>query len=363
MGSNWMITGLRAYESLDDILASGSTGKTSNAMCLLRTAKFLFEYSLSNWGMVTQHEIFGHGARAREFHLSNISYDINIFHGTTYFSSQGYSSLNVIQKSALAAGGMEATSVLAGQMEQTWLNSDTIDRRDATFYLVNSLDQSMYIFGTSDSEFHADNDVQSYINLVNQWQGSQALTLDKLKTKILWDWFDPMIYLSLGSIYNYIASGEPLINFGTLHIKDMRYMPTTRTLLAPWGVEFQLQNHLHTPENKYYGLFLRAGRTGGVNSYGVDFQIMPMQSYPKWSVSNKLSVWYQPHIVKNTTAATNINKFGGADFIRATYNVNNAVKSYAELGWKTSGYLPGVQLAGGWIWRVGFKFSLDIPKA
>lgn len=364
MGADLMMTGLRGYEALDEIILSGSAGDTSLSMCLGRTAKLLIEYSLSNWGMVAQHEVFGHGARAREFHLYDIDYKVDLFHGYTTYDNTQFNQLNINQKAAIAAGGVEATSILAGKMQDSWMEGDAIDRLDAIFYLVNSFDQSMYVFSASDSEFHADLEIGSYIDYVNAWQGGNVLTLNTLKGKIAWDWADPMIYFSLWSLYNYIATGEPSVPFSTLHIGKTRFMPTTRTLLTPWGPEFQLQNHFATQDNKYFAVNFRVGRTGGVNSYGADLNMYPLAQYSNWSLNNKLSAWYQPHIVKNTTAPTNTNKYGFAEFMGVSFNLSGAVKAMGEIGYKTSGYLPGVQLSAGWVWRIGLKFSLDVkPKA
>lgn len=362
MGSDLMITGLRGYQSLDDIIASSTEGNTSVCMTLIRSGKWLFEFTLSNFAMVVQHEVFGHGARAREFNLSDISYRLKLFSGTTTYSTTEYNALNVNQKAALNTGGVEASSILSQQIERGWMTNDIIDSRAATLFLVNSLDQSVYAFSTSGSAFHPDNDAVQYINNVNAWQGTNALTSHKLKISTLWDWLDPMIYMSGYELLKYIWEGQQTLNFSTLHVGNSRFMPTTRVLYAPWGPEFQLQNHFFTPAEKYIGVFLRYGKIGAATSYGADLFVNPIAEYECLSLRNQLSVWYQPHLMKNTTAQTNTNKYGFAEFLGAYYKINSSVYAYGELGYKVSGYLQGVQLSRGVIWRVGFKFDLDIPK-
>lgn len=363
MGSNLMIAGMRGYQAIDDTVASSTECNTSVCMTLVRSGKALFEYGLFNFAMVLQHEIFGHGARAREFGMSDIGYHINLFSGSTTYSQSQYNALDANQKAALSSGGVEATSILSQLIERSWMQDDSIDSREAIMYLVNSLDQSVYAFSTSGDAFHPDNDAQSYIANVNAWQGYNKLTSHKLKVATLWDWLDPMIYLSGYELINYIWEGRPSLKFSTLHIGDSRFMPTTRTLYAPWGPEMQLQAHLYTPEEKYIGVFFRFGKTGSVKSYGVDLLVTPLAEYDCWYLTNQLSAWYQPHVLKNDTAATNTNKWGFAEFLGAYYKLNPGVYAYGELGYKVSGYLQGVQLARGAIWRVGFKFDLDIsPK-
>lgn len=362
MGANLMMAGMRGYQAIDDTVASSTEGNTSTCMTLIRGGKWLFEFTLSNFGMVLQHEIFGHGARAREFNLSDVGYRINIFSGTTTYPTEQYDALNVNQKAALNAGGVEATSILSQQIERSWMNDDSIDSRFATLFLVNSLDQSVYAFSTTSNAFHPDNDAEQYIANVNAWQGTNALTSHKLKATTLWDWLDPMIYISGYGLLKYIWEGQQTLNFSTLHVKGSRYMPTTRVLYAPWGPEFQLQNHFFTQSEKYIGVFLRYGKLGSVDSFGADLFIDPIAEYDCFSLRNHLSIWYQPHLLKNTTAATNSNKYGFAEFLGAYYKLNPSVYAYGELGYKVSGYLQGVQLSRGVIWRVGFKFDLNIVK-
>lgn len=359
MGANWLISAERGYEALDDILLAGTVGDCSIPITLGRMAKWGFEFTLFSWGMVTQDEVFGHGARAREFHANDINYRVYPFHGQTRITS-GYLQPN--QRAAFEAGGMEATSILGQQYEREWMRYEQLDSRAATFYLVNMLDQSANIFGTSGGFLRADNSIDDYRTAVNAWHNSNALTNNSLKGDLVWDWVNPMFYFSAYSIARYMWVGEQLTDFGTLHIGDAAWMPTTRVLLAPYGPEFELLNNLFTPNEKFIGVNFRFGRTGGVNSYGADLFVDPLKSFDCWSFSNKLSIWYQPHLLKNDTAAQNSNKWGFADFINAKFSVSKSVAAFGEIGYKVSGFLPGTQLSSGVIWRLGFILGLDVKK-
>lgn len=358
MGANLMIAGLRGYQAIDDIVASGTVDNTSTCMTVIRGGKWLFEFTLSNFTMVLQHELFGHGARAREFNMNDIGYHINIFSGTTTYSQASFNALDNNQKAALSTGGVEATSLLAQQLEREWMFNDIVDNRAATMYLVNSLDEWVYAFGASGSAFHPDNDAIAYIDYVNAWYAKKTLTSSKLRLSMAWNWINPMLYISSYSLLKYIWQGHPSMQFSTLHIGNMRFMPTTHTLFAPWGPEYQLQTHLYTPEDKYIGLFLRYGKTGGKSSYGFDLITKPMAEYKCWHLVNKLSVWYQPHLLKNDIASTNTNKYGFGEFLSLYYKVTRNIYANGEIGYKVSGYMPGVQLARGVIWRVGFAFNI-----
>lgn len=358
MGANLMEAGLTGYMAVDDIVASSTEGNRSVCMTLVRSGKWLLDFGVSNFAMVLQHELFGHGARAREFKMNDISYHINLFSGATTYPQSEYNALDVNQRAALSTGGVEATSILAQQIERGWMRSNVMDRREATMFLVNSLDQSVYAFSTSSNAFHPDNDAQAYINNVNAWYGQNVLTSHKLKIKTLWNWLDPMLYMSVCSLVQYIWEGQPNIQIPTLHIGKSRFLPTTRTLYAPWGPEFQLQAHLYNQQDQYIGIFLRYGKTSSKNSYGADLIVSPMATYECWYIVNKLSAWHQPHLLKNDNAATNTSKYGFGEFISLYYRLNKGVYANGEIGYKVSGYLPGTPLARGVVWRVGFLFNL-----
>lgn len=361
MGANWNIAGLRAYQAIDDIVASSSEGDCSACMSAIRAGKWFFEFTLFTFGSVLQHEYFGHGARAREFDIGT-SYHINVYSGNTVYNASEYNNLDANQKAALSSGGVEATSILSQQIERGWMWHDYLDNREATMFLVNALDQSVYAFSTSGHFLHPDNDAQSYIANVNAWYGTNALTSHKLKVSVAWDWLDPMLYISAWSLFKYLWMGQPGICFDTLHIGESRFMPTTRTLLAPYGPEFQLQAHLISPDDRYYGVFLRYGHLHGHNSYGADLLVNPMALFDCWYLTNWLSVWHQPHLLQPGNATTNTSKWGFAEFLGAYYNVTSGIYAYGELGYKVSGYVPGVQLSEGVIWRVGFRFDYNLPQ-
>lgn len=359
-GGNLMITGLRAYQAVDDIFLSGSGGDTSNAMSFARSGKMIFEFVLSNYAMIAQHEYFGHGYRAREFDQTNIRYRVRPFSGYTSMAASSYNPLHVNAKAALAASGMEATSILAKQLNKNWITSDAIDRREAILYLVNSFDETRYVFKTNKYNTNNSNDVVSYISMVNAWQGPRTLTAGNLKMKTAWNLLDPMIYYSAYSIFRYLWLGEAYVNFETLKMGDAKFMPTTRTWLAPWGPELQLQNHFYTSTNKYLGVHLRGGRTGVKKSYGVDINVDPIATYDRFYLSNSFSVWFQPHLLISPVASTNVNKYGFAEFFALNVKVNPSVVAQAEIGYKTSGYLPGTPLRRGPLYRVALRFNLDI---
>lgn len=361
MGSDWEISALRLYQATDDIIASGSICDTSACMTLIRSGKLLFEYTLFNLGMVIQHEYFGHGARAREFQLHHLNYHINFFSGATQYPLYDYSILNVNQKAALAAGGVEATSILAKELEHSFLTENAIDSRAATMYLVNSLDSAVYAFGAFGNAFHPDNDAAAYMENVNTWFTVNALTTHKFKLAMAWNWLNPMLYISGYSLIRYIWEGLNTCYFtNSLHIGSASFMPTTRTLLAPYGPEYQLLLNLFTCDQKFLGIYLRYGNLRGKTSWGIDIDVRPLAVYECWYIENIISAWHQPHLLNNVLAPQNVNKYGFADCLSVYYRLGHGIYAKGELGAKLSGYWPGRQLARGIFWGIGIRIDLDV---
>lgn len=361
MGSDWIISGMHAYQGIDDIVASSTADNTTCCMTSIRGAKWFLEFTLSSFAAVLQHEVFGHGARAREFNVPDIGYHINVYSGATTYPSSFFNTLNVNARAAITAGGVEATSILSQQIEIDWIREGSIDSRAATMYLVNSLDESVYIFGLDGNALHPDNDSYSYIGNVNTWYNTTALTPDKLKWAVAWNWLDPMLYMSAWTVFKYIWLGYTAFDFCSLHMGDARFMPTTRTYLAPYGPEYHLLLNFFTPDEKYIGVNLRHGRTEGHTSSGIDININPINKNNCWYAANKLSFWKQPHLLQNGTAMTNTPKYGFGDFLSLYYRLADGVFLKGEIGYKLSGYIPGRQLSRGVYWGAGITFDINVP--
>lgn len=363
MGSDWIISGLHAYQGIDDIVASSTEGNTTTCMTMIRSGKWFFEFTLSSFAAVVQHEVFGHGARAREFNVPDIGYHINLYSGATTYPTEYFNSLDPNQRAMITAGGVEATSILSQQIEIDWIKEGAIDSRAATMYLVNSLDESVYAFGLDGNALHPDNDSYSYIGNVNIWFDKEALTPNKLKWAVAWNWLDPMLYLSTWSLFKYLWMGQSNFEFSTLHIGDTRFMPTTRTYLTPYGPEYNLLLNLYTPEKKYYGINLRYARTDGKTAGGIDLNVNPVKTNECFYIVNKISAWRQPHLLQNDTATNNTSKYGFGEFLAIYYRLAHGIYAKGELGYKLSGYIPGRQLSKGVYWSVGFNFDVNTLKS
>lgn len=361
-GADAMLTILRGYQALDDALVPSSVGDKSFGMIAGRIGKLLFiEGILTSTQMIAQHEVFGHGYRAREFHVPNLRYRVTPWSGWISMNAAKFNQLSSNEKIAIMAGGMEGTSVLANRIRTRWFNSsaNSIDSREAHLYLNASLDQTMYVLDTKrrgDKTFSAGHDVINYINEVNHWYQKNAIDTHKLRRKILLDFVDPYLFYSAYSLGNYIVEGSQIWEYPMISIGEYQYLPATRIALAPYGPEYQLINFIKGPEQSYIAT-MRYGNTAGRRSSALGLDVLKLIASDLLFIDAKADIWHQPKMFA-TTASTAKGHFGAALSLIARYRIAPKVDITGQAGYKTTGYMPGEVLKHSPILRIGFAAYL-----
>ncbi|HSX20572.1 MAG TPA: hypothetical protein VLG38_05565 [Gammaproteobacteria bacterium] len=269
-GAALNLSAFHAYIYVDDTWFPSSENEETVPWFVARTLKLGAEELLSELLMVVQHEIFGHGYRLREYHFSDVGYRIGIGYGSTGFLDSEFNTLPYPKRAAVAAAGMEANAIFSQQIRQKWITSDQVDRREATLYLITTLDQSEYILGVEDDLMYMGNDVNAYVFDVNTWYGNNRLSKSKLGLYALWDYLDPSLYVGLYSMAKYLVNGAPHLKMATFDVGNYKYIFCPRLLLAPFGPEFQLQNYLVTPGQKLWNVNVRYGNNSQIHSWGAD---------------------------------------------------------------------------------------------
>ncbi len=360
-GSEAMFTVWRGYQRLDDAVLPNSADDSSAGMILGRIVKWgAIEGILASFEMVAQHEIFGHGFRLREFGVS-AHYQVSPFEGETSFNPARYNQLSLSEQIAVTTGGVEATGVMANQLRKRWHNSNDncLDSREASLYLFSSLDQPLYVMdtkGRDKTHFPAGHDMSQYIADINQFYQGTVLTSQKLRRKILFDFLDPYLFYSVYSIGNYMVTGNQMWEYPMIPIGEYQYLPATRMALAPYGPEYQLLNFIKTPEHNMVAT-LRYGNTGGKRSSAVALEVSNLVCSDLLFIDGRIDLWNQPRLF-TSTATTAKEKFGGAASLVARYRIANPLELVGQLGYKTSGFMPGEVLKHSPIIRVGFLANI-----
>jgi hypothetical protein len=361
VGAEAIITAEEGYMLLDNRLAPTTAGQSSGSMMAGRFGKMLFESLLSTTAMVTQHEIFGHGARAREFHLHVNKYTISPFSGSTSFSGEGFRRLSRSEQMAVIAGGIEGTSILARQLRDRWFRTQTIDSREANLYFFNYMDQTQYVLRTKnlihDNTFKGahGNDILMYVDTLNLWNPTHLLTTSQLRRKVLADLFNPYLYYSIYSLGLYVIDGCQSWEYPMITLGEYQYLPMFRLLLAPYGPEYQMTNLIRGPEHNIIANF-RFGNTGRQHSTAIGVEITDVLSSDKLFIDGKIEVWNQPKLF--TQFASGREKIGAAASLLARFPMLKQMSIIGQVGYKTTGYMPGEELKHAPILRIGFLLNL-----
>jgi hypothetical protein len=361
-GADAMISVLRAYQVLDDAVIPNSAGDQHFGMIMGRIGKLIFiEGLLTSTQTIAQHEIFGHGYRAREFHVPNLRYHVTPWRGWISMNASKFNQLSINEQSAISAGGVEGTSILAKQIRTRWFNSqsNSIDSREADLYIRAALDQTLYVLDTKrqrDKTFPNGHDVITYITEINQWYQNTVLSSHKLRQKVLLDFIDPYLFYSAYSLGHYIIEGNQLWQYPIISIGEYQYLPAMRLALAPYGPEYQFINFIKGCEQSYIAT-LRYGNTGGRHSSGLSLDILRLISSDLFFIDSKADLWHQPKMFA-TTAAMAKGHFGAALSLVMRYRIVPKIDLTGQMGYKTTGYIPGEALRHSPILRVGFAAYL-----
>lgn len=233
---------IEGYRQLDDAMFADSDN------IAMKILSYITRFTATSWIMVGNHEIGGHGARAREFDLKVTKYEVDPFEGTTYFKAKDFNSLQVHKQIAIDTGGIQASYLLSENIKDRYMTSNKINPTYGIGYLWTRLDQASYIFSTKfDGKDKDGNDINAYVKAINSIYGKNYITKNKIRSYAYLDLFDPfLVYSGYSFVMNQDLNNIPMIELG-----PVKYLPATRAILAPYGLERGLVNHF-VVDNKYY---------------------------------------------------------------------------------------------------------------
>ncbi|WP_232505935.1 hypothetical protein [Rickettsia sp. MEAM1 (Bemisia tabaci)] len=184
--SNAAMSLLEGYRALDDAIFANSDNIAMNIL------SYVTRFTAASWSMVANHEIGGHGARAREFDIKVTKYEVDPFSGTTYFRAKDFDSLQVHKKAAIDVGGMQASYLLSENIKDRYMNNNKINPTYGIGYFIARLDQATYIFDTNFNETDKkDNDINAYTKLMNSIYGNNYITKSKMRSYAYLDLMSP----------------------------------------------------------------------------------------------------------------------------------------------------------------------------
>lgn len=343
--------------------------------------------------MVVQHEVFGHGYRVRDLgkgvaSVSKYSFNVPPPFGpggaATYFIFKTMPSPT--QSAVIAAGGVEATGILAHQLRMQWLDTGILPAQEASLYSFSQHDISHYISSlhTSDPLFgeNTGHDIKSYLNFLHLSYPAGSLSIKELKRMSKIGYFDPFTYLASYSWIKHIITGQeiaiPMFTFG-----PVAYLPSARLTLSPFGPQYTLDNYFKYHDVPTY-VYVKEGRFAENSFWGIGLFNASLFSHKAHAFGVRLDVWHQPKILnfktwekaftgflqkeipdlfseeelRHTPSMKPMRtlRFGGAGALIYNYAFfPDRLAMHIELGYKSSGYLSGESLREGLLARLAVQ--------
>lgn len=345
-GTSLMLTFGEGYEAL---LPHKKKGRGVLDI-LLRTGHSFLDIGFYFYTTLIQHEIFGHGAKLREFGASHISYTVGFFQGSAHGSFDETHQKNL----ALMGGGIEGADVMAHTIEMDVLERSSVLTRRAWSYFFSSGNQPFYLFFMSDLD-NPTHDIVNYLDYLDAYYGTPDISYEDLQLYGLLDFFNPFLYYSFYSLGNYIVTGEnhfkpPFIPFG----KHFAYLPATRLVLTPYGPEAHFLNYMKYKDySGKLGLGARIAEQG--SSFSVNGHLNSVKLLPWLSLGAQFSFWSQP-VLNLRDYYKGEQAFGTLIKVKPSFSPLENLVVQTELGYKTSGFVQGELLGAGLILRLGLGY-------
>ena len=339
---------------------------------LYRSGKFLLlDMPQDHFLLVAAHEVFGHGTRFREIGDGRIRYgfDAPIPYGSgdAFTRFNGLFPVTPLAELTISAAGIEAQHSLADAIADRAAGRGRIHYREAWLYFESRMAAVSYALSASptSSEGH---DVADYLDAFEKACTAPCtpLTRNHVQRRSLAALVDPLLYYSLyGLTVSYIGKGGttgpmPLIPIG----RGAHVMPSLGYALAPYGGEWSIRTVLVSGKSeeqrgkRVHGLTVRIGNTGASPTWAVAARVAQATRFRALGFDVDVHLWQQPEVLADKTS--DAQSFGGGALATAVVPMPRWLRTRwsdglrVTAGYKSEGFVPGEQLSGGAVLRVGF---------
>ncbi len=316
-----------------------------------------------------QHEVFGHGALAREIGNVYLRYDLSLpyiydkEHSYTFF--RFLKSPTSHERLALYYSGTQANSILANIIKDKSIENGVLSYQMAHLYLRNFHNITRYIYRTDPANYIPGNDMMTYIGRLNflylnnnNFKPTKEIRINDLKRNVLLNLFDPFQFISF-YVYlkTFIWDGKSSRSIPIIRLFNIKFLPGVRFGLTPFGMERSFENYI-----LYRKRMLKFIYNYGIPTFerfwGAGFHIANAISTESTSIGLATDVWHQPRLALSNSNNISNNAYGGAVKLtihQKLYYRCIPVFMTMQLGYKTDGFLFGEKLKRGVIFRVGFS--------
>ncbi len=326
---------------------------------------------------LSQHEVFGHGARFREFEYEKNSFNLNLYppfgngSGFSQYGTlkKGYKSPTTQEYMAINIGGVDGEMLLANNIASQTLLDDTLHYRQGLLYVITQNNLLLYLWHTrytKPENILPGNDMINYMNGINYFYPhttDKTYDIKKLSNQSLISFANPLqIYSAFSILYTYGIKGQkplkkiPMIKFGTL-----RYLPAFNYSLTPFGSQYHFINYIRYRSMLFSGDFNMGDNTFN-KFFGLSIKGYNIVNKKRITFNLHLDVWNQPELELEKYSLEKLeNKIGEAikmDLMLRPLNRQNKLGLFVQTGYKTKGYLMGETLAESFILRYGISLHL-----
>jgi hypothetical protein len=331
-------------------------------------ATFFYESYLGVMFSTVQHEMFGHGSRAREFGL-NPSYGFGL--DLSGWTSVGKDPESNEQNILLGAGGTEADTVLARGILLDLYSGTGTDAARIPLMGFAKLDFSLYCLGTVDplanpedftTQYEDGNDIAYY--LVSRqaqrrggdpavvWDNDYAIdfteasfgkTYEDLQAAAVWNLMDPaMLVAGITYLADHLGRGQSLVRPPVLPLGDgVGVTAGTRACIGPDAVSRFLDVYVVTPGH-LFTVYVRDLKSLMETTYGAGGGMYGVPVGERVTGALFADYWVAPESPEGVDDGNGWNMAGEMGIaLSPTLGVN------FKLGGKSDGFFPGVPVEAG----------------
>jgi len=328
--------------------------------------------------LLLQHEVGGHGGRAREFGLSpsySFGYDLSAATGTRRPPRTNE------ENSLLAAGGVEADGVMAHRTLLDLLRPEGADGAKVPLAVMAKLDLTVYVASMKNpdrgqklvDQYRDGNDMAYYLfsrqaqrqraDPTSIWNGTYKADLDDpllggtwddARTTALWNLLDPLM---VGAVVNYfrehVLGGEVRVHAPVLRLRDgLGVTIGTRGALGPQEVSRFLDLHAATRRG-VLTVYVRDLDSSIDRTYGAGAGVHGLELRGGLELGLAADAWDEPDSQERRSGGRGWNATAEVDA-----HLGERWGLAAKIGSKSDGFFPGLPLADGVYFGFGVRAAL-----
>lgn len=337
-----------------------------------------WEIPLAAGVMLIQHEVNGHGGRARELGLSpSYAFHFDLSAAT----STRRPPVSNVDNAALAAAGAEADGVMAHRTLLDLLRPEGADGARVPLALLAKLDLTLYVLGTKDpdqgegfvQQYRDGNDMAYYLlsrqaqrrgaDSASIWDGTYTpdrhdpllgRTWNAAQTTALWNLLDPLLIGSVASYFRqHVQGGQERVHAPALRVADgVGLALGTRGFLGPREVSRFLDLHAATRRG-VLTVYVRDLDSSVDRAYGFGAAVHGFPVHRGVEAGLSADSWSEPAAGEGSRSGRGWNAGAEIDtLLGERWGVS------AKAGSKSRGFFPGLPLTGGAYFALGLRGAL-----